>query len=118
MRTDNRFLDDMARAMAGAMSVAAGARNEVEARMRQRAEAFLVRMDLVRREEFEIVRDMATLARRENEHLAARVAELESTLAGAAAKKPASRKRTPAKKASSAKAKRTASTETGESSAG
>ncbi len=118
MQTDNRFLDDMARMMAGAMGAAGGVKEEVEARMRQRAEAFLARMDLVRREEFEVVRDMAALARQENERLAARVAELEAALAGATARKPAARKRPTARKTSSSAAKRAASDKTTDPSAG
>ena len=118
MQTDNRFLDDMARMMAGAMSTADGMREEVEARLRQQAEAFFARMDLVRREEFEVVRDMAALARRENERLAGRVAELEAALAGAPAKKPVATRRAAAKKASSRTAKRAASRKTNDSSGG
>jgi BMFP domain-containing protein YqiC len=38
-------------------------------------------MDVVRREEFEAVRDMAILAREENERLAQRITELEAKLA-------------------------------------
>ena len=38
-------------------------------------------MDVVGREEFEAVRDMAALAREENEKLAKRIADLEAKLA-------------------------------------
>ena len=78
MQTDNRILDDMARMTMGAASLCGAAREEARARMRQRAESLLARMDLVRREEFEVVRDMAVLARRENERLEQRIAELEA----------------------------------------
>ncbi len=104
MQTDNKFLDDMAKMMSGAMSAAGGMKDEVEARMRQNMEGFFTRMDFVRREEFEVVRAMAALARQENERLAARVAELEAQLFGKAkAPKAKAAKAAPAKKASAKK---------------
>ena len=57
MQTDNKFLDDMAKMMTGAMSAAGGMKDEVEARMRQNMEGFFTRMDFVRREEFEVALD-------------------------------------------------------------
>lgn len=72
------FRSDMAGTLAGAASALAGARRELEARLRQRAEALLAGVDLVRREEFEAVRDMAVLARQENERLQARIEALEA----------------------------------------
>jgi len=81
MQTDNRFLDDFARVISGAMSAASGVREEVEARIRQQLDGVFSRMDLVTREEFDVVRDMAALARQENERLAERVEELEARLA-------------------------------------
>ena len=80
MQTDNRVLDDMARVFAGALGVAGGAREEMRHRVRQRAELLLRRMDLVRREEFDVVRDMAILAREENEALKQRIEKLESAV--------------------------------------
>ena len=47
---------------------------------RAQAEKFLREMDLVKREEFEAVKDMARLAREENEALKARLAVLEGKL--------------------------------------
>lgn len=81
MQTENRFFDDLSRMMSGAMSAAGGVREEAEARLRQHFEGMFARMDLVRREEFNVVRDMAALARQENERLEQRVAELETKLA-------------------------------------
>ncbi len=81
MQTDNRFLDDLARVISGTMSAASGVREEVEARVRQQLEGVFSRMDLVTREDFEVVRDMAALARQENERLAEMVRDLEQRLA-------------------------------------
>ena len=81
MQTQNRFFDDLARLANGAMSAAAGLRQEVDQLIRQQFERFIADRDLVSREDFEAVRDMATKARAEQEALAVRVAVLESRLA-------------------------------------
>ncbi len=81
MQTENRFLDDLARAASGALGALSGVRNEVEAQIKSRLEAWLKSQDVVTREEFEAVKAMAAKARLENESLAARVAELERKLA-------------------------------------
>ena len=67
MQVDNKLLDDLARVAAGAAGAVTGLRDEVEAQMRQRMERVLARMDLVTREEFEVVRELAVNARREQE---------------------------------------------------
>ena len=89
MQTNNRFFDDIARVANGAMGAAAGLRTEVEALVRDRMQRLLADMDLVRREEFEVVKAMAAKARSEQEDLAARVAALEEALAQKAAPAPA-----------------------------
>jgi len=76
--TRNRFLDDLARLFQDAAGMAEGARREVEDFLRARMERILVGMDLVTREEFEAVREMAIKAREENERLAQRLAALEA----------------------------------------
>jgi BMFP domain-containing protein YqiC len=77
---ENRILDDLAKAAAGALSGVAGVRQEVEAKVRQQLERVLANMDVVKREEFEVVRTMAAKARDEQEALAARLAALEERL--------------------------------------
>ncbi len=84
MQTQNKFLDDLARVASGAVGVAAGMREEVEARLRDQFERVLGHMDLVTREEFEAVRAMAIKAREEQERLADRIAALEKVEAGTA----------------------------------
>ena len=64
MQVDNKLLDDLARVAAGAAGAVTGLRDEVEAQMRQRMERILARMDVVTREEFEVVRELAANARR------------------------------------------------------
>ena len=79
-QTTNRFLDEIGRLMNDAAGAAQGVKREVDALWRSQAEKFLRDMDLVKREEFEAVKDMARLAREENEALKARIAVLESKL--------------------------------------
>lgn len=87
VQTTNRFFDDVARLMNDAAGVAQGVRREAETLFRNQAERILRDLAVVNREEFEAVKDMARLAREENEALKARVAALEARLA--AAKVPA-----------------------------
>ena len=77
-QTTNRFFDEMARLMNDAAGVAQGVRREFDTLMRSQAERFLRDMDLVKREEFEAVKEMARLAREENEALKARIEALEA----------------------------------------
>jgi BMFP domain-containing protein YqiC len=79
-QTTNRFLDEMARLMNDAAGVAQGVRREFESMFRTQAERILRDLDVVRREEFEAVKDAARLAREENDALRARVAALEAKL--------------------------------------
>ncbi len=98
MQTPNRLLDDLARVANGAMGVAVGVREEVEARLRDQFERILVRMDLVTREEFEAVRAMAVKAREEQESLSKRMAALEARPDTRNAAKPRTRKAGAARK--------------------
>lgn len=82
MQTRNRFLDDISQLMTNAAGVAQGVKTEAETAVRQRFERMLSDMDLVTREEFDAVRDMAAKAREENEALSARIAALEAKLNG------------------------------------
>lgn len=80
----NRILDEFAKLMTDAAGAAQGVRREVETAFRGQAERILNSMDLVQREEFDAVREIALRARTENTKLAARVAELEAKLGLAA----------------------------------
>lgn len=86
-QTSNRFYDEFARLMTEAAGVAQGVRREAGSVFRSQMERFVADLDLVKREEFDVVRDLASKARAENEKLAARVAELEARL-GVAAETP------------------------------
>ena len=79
-QTSNRFFDEVARLMNDAAGVATGVRREFDTMMRTQAERILRDLDVVQREEFEAVKEMARLAREENEALKARIAALEAKL--------------------------------------
>jgi BMFP domain-containing protein YqiC len=82
-QTTNRFFDEIGRLMNDAAGAAQGVKREVDTVMRNQAERILRDLDVVKREEFEAVKDMARLAREENEALKARIAALEARLGGA-----------------------------------
>lgn len=80
-QTQNRVLDEIARMFTNAAGAAQGVRQEVETVIRSQAERLVADLDLVPREEFEVVRAMAALAREENEALKARIEALEAAAA-------------------------------------
>ncbi len=91
----NRILDEFAKLMTDAAGAAQGMRKEVETAFRAQAERILNSMDVVQREEFDAMREIALKARARNEELAARIAVLEEKLgvseADAPARKPSAR---------------------------
>lgn len=96
-QTQNKILEEMSRFFTNAAGAAQGVRTEVETVIRSQAERLIADMDLVHREEFEAVQDMARLAREENEALKKRIEALEKA-AKPAAKKPVAGKAAPKKK--------------------
>ena len=80
-QTSNRIFDEMARLMNDAAGVAKGVRREFDTLFRAQAERLLRDLDMVQREEFEATKEMARLAREENEALKARIEALEARLA-------------------------------------
>ena len=88
----NRVLDELAKLVTDAAGAAQGVRREMETAFRGQAERLLNSMDVVQREDFEAVREMAIRARAENTALLARIEALEALVGkkGEAAEKPAS----------------------------
>ncbi len=80
-QTTNRLFDELAKVMTDAAGAAQGVRQEVENVMRSQADRILADMDVVRREEFDAVRDMAAKAREENDLLRGRLEAIEARLA-------------------------------------
>jgi len=77
----NRFFDDMSRLFNDAAGAARSLGREAETVFRAQVERILATMDVVTREEFEAVRDMAVAARNANDALERRIAELEAKMA-------------------------------------
>ena len=82
-QTQSRFFDDLSRLMTDAAGLADGAKREAQTFARTQMERMMSGVDIVTREEFEAVKEMAARARDDNEKLARRVAELETMLAAA-----------------------------------
>ncbi|HBF30770.1 accessory factor UbiK family protein [Rhizobium sp.] len=78
----NRIMDEFAKLMTDAAGAAQGIRKEAETAFHAQAERWLNSLDVVRREEFDIVREMAVKALDENEALRAKIEALEVKLAG------------------------------------
>src|SRR5688572_29620267 len=71
-QTSNRMFDEMARLMNDAAGVASGVRREFDTFFKHQADRVLRDLDVVKRDEFEAVKEMARIAREENEALKAR----------------------------------------------
>ena len=108
MQTQSRILDDLARLATGAAGSVLGVRDEMRAQMRDRIEQMLAGWDLVSRDEFETIREVAVRAREAQETLEARVAALEAKLADLESAKTGSGKSTAGTRSRSATAKRPA----------
>ena len=81
MQTRSKLFDDLSQLMTNAAGMAQGVRDEAEVALRSGFERWLAESNLVTREEFDAVREMAIRAREENEALKARIAELETRMA-------------------------------------
>ncbi len=88
-RGPSRVLDEVARLFTDTAGAAQGVRREVETVVRAQTERLIGQLDLVQREEFEVVREMAVRARAENEELKRRIAALEARSAGTPGEAPA-----------------------------
>lgn len=90
MQTQSKIFDDFAKLLTNAAGAAQGVKTEIETLVRQQAERLINDLDLVTREEFDAVKEMAAKARQENEKLSERLAKLEKT--GSPARKTAKKK--------------------------
>ena len=101
MQSEKHIFDDLAKMINGVAGTMAGAGREAEANLREKMREWVGGLDLISREEFDAVREMAAKSRAENDELLKRIEALETK---AASKKPVSQKTTtkkaPAKKAS------------------
>ena len=81
MQTQSSVFDDLAKLMTGAMGMAQGMGGEAKTFLRSQADRFVAEMDLVGREEFEAMKQLAADARAEADALRVRVEALEAKLA-------------------------------------
>jgi BMFP domain-containing protein YqiC len=72
-----KFFDDLAGVAGGALSALTGLREEMTSMVRARVDEAVRRLDLVKREEFEAMSEVARRAKAQVEALEARVARLE-----------------------------------------
>lgn len=78
--TSSRFFDELAKLMTNAAGAAQGVRKEVDSLVQAQVERVLNNLNMVKREEFDVVRDMVEKARTENERLEKRITGLEARL--------------------------------------
>ncbi len=78
--TSSRFFDELAKLATNAAGAAQGVRREIDTLVKAQVERVLNDVGVVRREDFEVVRDMAQKAREENHELRQRVMLLEARL--------------------------------------
>ncbi len=81
MTQQSSVFDDLAKLMTGAMGMAQGVQDEAKSFVRSQADRFVAEMDLVTREEHEVVKQLAQEARAEADALKDRIAALEAALA-------------------------------------
>jgi BMFP domain-containing protein YqiC len=81
--TQSRVYEDLTRLVTDAAELAQGVRREAETAIKTQLERLLATMDVVTREEFEAVKEMAAKARDEHEKLSQKVAALEAAIAAA-----------------------------------
>ena len=77
-----KFFDDLAGVAGGALSALAGMREEIASMARARVDEAVRRLDLIKRDEFDVMVEMASRAREHAEQLEARVKMLEAAIAG------------------------------------
>lgn len=96
MKQTGQFFDDLARVATGAVGAMSGLREHIRDEVKTHVNRFIIEMDFVPREDFEVVEALAKEARLQNKKLEARIVALEKQ-ATPAKKKTA--KKTPSKKA-------------------
>jgi BMFP domain-containing protein YqiC len=78
--TSSRFFDELAKLATNAAGAAQGVRREIDTLVKAQVERVLNDVGVVKREDFDVVREMAQKAREENDRLHERIAVLEARL--------------------------------------
>ena len=103
MQSNNPFMDDLSKMASGAVGALNSARQEVEQMVKSRVEKLAGDMDLVPREDFDVLKAIAIENRRTIEKLEAEVKSLRAELQAAGSPKTTRKK--PATKSAKAKKK-------------
>jgi len=93
MQSENRLLEDLARLAGGAFSSFTTLKDEAEARVHEKLEKILGGMDLVKRDEFDAVKEMAIKARMENAALGEQIKNLGAEIINRRPESPSPRKK-------------------------
>ena len=80
MQSRNRLLDDIAKVANTAISSLAGVKDELEAIARHQLERYLSNLNLVEREEFEVIKAMVEKTRLQNLELNKKIESLEKKI--------------------------------------
>jgi BMFP domain-containing protein YqiC len=97
MQSEKRIFDDISKVLTGMAGTVAGMGREAEAGFKERAREWVSGLDLVSREEFDAVKQMAATARAEADELKARIAKLEAAMGANATPKATSKPKAAAK---------------------
>lgn len=82
MQTRNPILDEFAKLTTGAMGLAQAAGDEAKAAWRAQTDRFVAEMDLVRRDEFDVLKDEIAALRAELAELKAQKSNVKKTSSG------------------------------------
>lgn len=82
-QTNSKIFDDIAKLTSGAVSAAGGVYDEVKEIARNQGDKIVNDMELVRREDFDVLKQLVSKMALENQELLKRIEALESTLEGA-----------------------------------
>lgn len=81
MTRNAKFFDDLAKMVGGAVSAMGNLKEQLTGEVKERVDDIIAHMDMVTREEFDLVQDMLKKSRLEQEQLKKRLAALESKIA-------------------------------------
>ena len=95
MQTRSRVFDDAAKLAGGAVGALEGVRREMESLICQQVERIFSKFDLVTRDEFEAVKEMAARARAEQENIVEKLKSLEASQRKPRKVQKAGRRKTP-----------------------
>ncbi|MBP7952037.1 MAG: accessory factor UbiK family protein [Sphingorhabdus sp.] len=105
MQSENKIFDDLAKILNGVAGTVAGMGREAQENFKERSRDWVGGLDMVSREEFEAVKQLAANARAEADSLAQRVAKLEAAVDGNGKPAPTANAPKNAAKAAAAKPK-------------